>query len=290
MTVERFVHRAIQTAWTRVETRAAGAYVAGKGLHEAVQICRRLEAARLGSIVCLWNTPHQTPRGVADECCTAAATIARESLDCYVSLKPHALGFSRDLVAEILERARGSGVRLHVDAQKWDLADPTLALVSGVSNAGPALGFTLPGRWRRSREDARTAIDLGLRVRVVKGQNPDPAAPDADLRLGFLDVVNDLAGRAVHVAVATHDVPLARRALERLLRTSTPCELELLFGLPLAAPLQLAAELGVRARVYVPYGDAAVPYHYSDLRRNPRMLSWLAQDLFTKPRPPSLPI
>jgi proline dehydrogenase len=100
-----------------------------------------------------------------------------------------------------------------------------------------------------------------------------------DMRAGFLNVVDELCGRARCVAVASHDVPLAREALERLLAAGTPCEMELLYGLPRRAAVAAARELGVPVRFYVPQGKAWLPYVLKQARNNPRVLAWFARDL-----------
>ena len=116
-------------------------------------------------------------------------------------------------------------------------------------------------------------------MRVDKGEWADPADPERDMREGFLEVIDRLCGRAVHVAVATHDAPLAHEAVERLRAAGTPCGLELLYGLPMRASLRQAIALGLDVRVYVPYGHAYTPYALGQLRRRPRTALWIARDL-----------
>ncbi|HSN99349.1 MAG TPA: hypothetical protein VLS89_13730, partial [Candidatus Nanopelagicales bacterium] len=156
------------------------------------------------------------------------------------------------------------------------------ALAAELAPQVPGLGVALPGRWPRSLSDADRAVELGLTVRVVKGEYPDPAALDADRRAGFLAVVGRLAGRARHFAVATHDAPLAREALRCLQQAGTPCCLELLLGLPFSAALREGMNAAVPILVYVPYGVPSVPYHYTSMRRDPRIVSWLIKDLLFK--------
>jgi proline dehydrogenase len=79
--------------------------------------------------------------------------------------------------------------------------------------------------------------------------------------------------------VASHDVPLAAEAVSRLRRAGTPCELELLYGMPLTRSLRWADTSGVPVRIYVPYGRGYLPYAVSQLRRNPRLLWGLLRDL-----------
>jgi proline dehydrogenase len=121
-------------------------------------------------------------------------------------------------------------------------------------------------------KDADWAIERGLNVRVVKGQWPDPDDLRRDMAAGFLEVIDRLAGRAPHVAVATHDLKLASLAIGRLRAAGTSCELELLFGAPFGPSLNWARANRVAARVYVPFGEGFVPNALSLLRHNPRLI------------------
>ena len=127
-----------------------------------------------------------------------------------------------------------------------------------------------------------------MRVRVVKGQWADVVKPEVELREGFLAVVDRLAGRARHVAVATHDAWLAKEALGRLLKAKTPCELELLYGLPMGPALAAAREAGVPVRIYLPYGHGWLPYSISQVYKNPKILWWVLRDLWAN-RVPRFP-
>jgi proline dehydrogenase len=265
--------------WDPLARRAGRAYSAGPAVHDALRICRALSAARTGTIVCFWNDEDDTPRAVADRSIAALEACAREIGDFYLSIKAPALGYDHDLVAEIAQSAAARGVRLHFDAQRPETVERTRRLAERAM-AGPALvGYTLPGRFLRSTADAVWAVSRGIAVRVVKGQVPDPAAPELDARRGVLAVIDTLAGRAAHVGVASHDAPLVREALSTLVAAGTPCELELLLGLPMEPALGVARKIGVPVRVYVPFGSSRLPYHLSDARRNPRVLSWLVRDV-----------
>jgi proline dehydrogenase len=66
--------------------------------------------------------------------------------------------------------------------------------------------------------------------------------------------------------------------LQRLRDGGTPCELELLFGLPMRAVSAVARDAGVPVRVYVPFGAAWMPYALSQLRRKPSTLWWMVKD------------
>ncbi len=258
--------------------RAARAYVAGERLSDATRLVRELANQGLGAALGYWDAPGEAPRRVADE--YLAGVAALESLEHgYLSIKVPSLDFSRELFGEIVEQAAPRRRRLHFDALGPETVDRSKALCDEFLDRGAELSFTLPGRWTRSVDDAAWAIERGLVVRVVKGQWPDPLDPRRDPRQGFLRVIDALAGRARHVAVATHDVRLAAEAVRCLRRAGTSCELELLHGLPMHGALALADRARLGVHVYVPYGQAYLPYALSKVRDNPRIVWWLVRDL-----------
>jgi len=233
--------------------------VAGDTAAGAAGVAQRLRTEGYGSTIAYWDSGAEAPESVAAEyeraLCVAAASGG------YVSVKATAVSSQLYL----LERLADRGVRLHFDAMGPDTVDETRTLIERLRGER---GTTLPGRWRRSDADAEWAIEHGLAVRIVKGQWA--GRDERDPSLGFIDLVDRLAGRARSVSVATHDTALAHAALERLRAQGTPCELEQLYGLRRAEP---------PARVYIPYGHAWLPYALNNLRRRPRAAWWLARDL-----------
>jgi proline dehydrogenase len=264
-----------------VARRAARRYIVGETLADARRAQAALELRGLQATIGFWDGVGDTPRQVADQYLAALDGLADEEGTTYASIKLPALGFSDDLLAEVAERARATGTRIHLDSLAPDTVAPTQVAVERVLESTPGLQIscTLPGRWRRSPGDVAWATRHAMPVRVVKGEWPDPHEPARDPRAGYLGVIDSLAGRAQRVGVATHDVPLARAAIKRLRAEGTPCELELLHGLPMRESLRLARELRVDVRVYLPYGAAYMPYALSQIRRRPRILLWLLKDL-----------
>ncbi|OLC32281.1 MAG: hypothetical protein AUH31_01120 [Armatimonadetes bacterium 13_1_40CM_64_14] len=276
----------LQACWTPLATRAARHYIAGPDLADALRTCRQLSRLGFAGTVGYWNGDSESPRQLADTHLAALDALAREGLNCSISIKAPPLGFAQDLLTAIVERARRADVTIHFDSLAPEASDATFAMIAEALPQYPRLGCTLPGRWRRSVHDADLAVELGVTVRVVKGQWVDPMRPDLDMRTGFLAVIDRLAGRAAHVGVATHDVELAREALRRLRAANTPCELELLLGLPTGLPLRTAAAAGAPVRFYIPYGHSALPYRLSQVPQTPRVAWWIVRDLLAGPTLP----
>jgi proline dehydrogenase len=263
-----------------VARRAAGRYVVGPELEHAMAACRQLAGQGFATTICAWNEERSAPGDNAGHCLRGIDAVATEGLDCYVALKALDVGFAPPLIDWIAASARHRDVGLHFDSMGPDSADETFSILRRLSGTGLRLGCTIPGRWRRSLADAERADRLGLRIRVVKGQWADPEAPDMDLRTGFRDVIDRLAGTACDVAVATHDPTLARSALGRLRESGSPCELELLFGLPLRGAIRVGRDMGVPIRIYLPYGHAWLPYALRQATRNPGIAWWTLRDIF----------
>jgi proline dehydrogenase len=138
---------------------------------------------------------------------------------------------------------------------------------------------TLPARWRRSFADAERAISAGARIRVVKGQWDDGSTTKDQVPARFGELIAHLAGRAALVAVATHDPALADAAAQRLDAAGTAFELQVLYGLPSSGVEEAARTRNARLRLYIPYGNAFLPYALRSAWRNPRMIAWLARDM-----------
>jgi proline dehydrogenase len=238
----------------RLIRRAARRYIAGTTLAEAVAAAGS-RPVTLG----YWDSGKEKPADVARE--YAHALAATQGLDAYVSVKATALEFDPALLESL-------GAPVHLDSLGIDTVDATFSLAERV----PVLGVTLPGRWRRSVDDAARAAEWGVRARVVKGQFA--SGDDVNPSSGFLAVLERLATLGVErIAVATHDATLATEALRRV----PHAELEQLYGIRPVAPTH---------RVYVPYGTAYLPYALRYLRRKPSAAWWLVRDLLRSVRYP----
>jgi proline dehydrogenase len=275
--------------WKPIERRAAGAYLAGPTLPDALELGDRIASLGYGVVLGFWNADDDPPAAVAAENLKALGAIAPRGPGWYLSVKAPALDFSLDLVRGVVDAVQ-QGTVVHFDSHAIETADRTIALAVEMRASHDQVGITLPGRWRRSLADADRAADERLRVRVVKGEWADPDS-ERDPRAGFLEVVDRLAGRAGHVSVATHDAELAREAVARLAAGKAPHDIELLTGLPFDPVVEVARSAKLPVRVYVPYGHASLRYGLRFLRRNPRRIWWLMRDLALRRRratPPAI--
>ncbi len=266
-----------------VVQRFASDQISGNTVDDAMAVARRLATPGTASILGFWDTADYSGREVVDIYLATIERLSGSSLDSYVSLKAPALRFDLGAAREIAAAAQASNVCCHFDSHGPEAVDASHAMARAMVDTLGAqrIGTTVPGRWTRSAADVEWAIEHGLSIRVVKGQWPDPSGSMRDTRAGFLDMIDRLAGRARRVAVATHDMPLAAKAIARLRAAGTPCELEQILGMTTARSAALAVANGIAARIYVPFGRGYVPNALATLRRNPRLAWRLTKQLLT---------
>ena len=250
----------------------------GPDLGNAIDAARLAAAKGWRTTLCRWNDPSETTEGMLQSYIAALQEIIRNKFDCYLSIKAPAFEYRTDVVRTVLDLAKTHGIRVHFDAQELVTVSRTLELLRELVKDYTNLSFTLPCRWERSLADAERLIEWQVPVRVVKGEFPGPEGDAFELERSYLRLVERLAGRAKHVAVATHRPALAARSLGQLIERGTSCELEQLYGLPLQA-VNATAHLGVPVRIYLPYGETYLPYGISMMLRRPEVAYWIVRDL-----------
>ncbi|MDP3659524.1 hypothetical protein [Phenylobacterium sp.] len=263
--------------------RLAPDHVGGETLDEALAVAQALGGRGLANTLGFWDTPAYAPEQVAYVYRQAIARIGEAGGNGYVSIKPPALRFDSAVARELARAARDAGVRLHCDSHGIQVADLTLAFASDLAHELPPhlISVTTPGRWSRSLADAKHLLERGVGVRIVKGEWPDPDDAARDMRQGFLELAQGVAGAQAHVAIASHDAALSAEAISRVQQAGTPCELELIHGLQTDGLLSVASEAGVAARIYVPFGRGFVPSALRILRRNPGLAMQMLTSMIT---------
>ena len=279
------IRKLLNTAANRLIKNVSRGYIAGPELHDALAVANTLRQRGYHFALGYWDGPGDTPQGTFN-CYQAAQQSLANSIGNYVSIKLPAIQYDKTLFTRLKHNATRCHCPMHFDSLAPEQADAILALFrepfsesDGTDLSLTNMGITLPGRWRRSVEDARTFANSSLAVRVVKGQWDDPDEPKRDATRGYLDVIQALAGRQARVRVATHNYELAEASIKILQKAGTPCEMELLYGLPVKQCIPLAQRYKIPVRVYIAYGHAYLPYALSSLRKHPGVILKLMKEM-----------
>lgn len=257
--------------------------LSGPGPRAAARRCQALNRDGTAATLGYFHASAAPPDEIVAAYLAAARLFAGRTGDVRLSVKAPPLGFDPGRLRRIAEAAAAAGLALTLDSHAERDAEPTLEAASRLLGDFPATGIALPARWRRSAADSARFRDSTARIRIVKGEWPDPRGPEGDVEANYVRLVESLAGRAAPVSVATHDPDLAGRALAILLDSGTPCELEQLRGLPSRRTTAVARRLGAAVRVYVPFGPGWWPYALDKALARPYLLSWMLADRLGRP-------
>lgn len=274
----------LQSLYSRISTGLVAyispRFVIGTEASDAVASANRMaENGRMTSIG-YWSALDEAPKKTTDEYLHLIELLRDAPRGMrHLSIKLPALHFREDLLRHIIQHAAEADVLLHCDSHGPEDADRMRNLIELLGAEDITLGYTIPARWSRSVDDAIWARSQRLEVRVVKGQWADPEVDPPDLRTAYLSVIDALAadGGVRRVAIASHDTPLVKEAVQRLRNSNVPCHLELLYGLPARRSLAQATELNLEVRFYLPYGTSYLPYSIKKAVQQPRLLWWLAR-------------
>jgi proline dehydrogenase len=255
-------------------------HLLGATLDDAIETCIFLQKRGYQLTLGYWNSANESPPEVVAAYHEAITRIRENQLSSSISIKAWAFNHDRDLYKRLVSHALSLNVPIHHDSHLADSADATFKMILEDSSLSyNNIGCTLPARWKRSSNDTGYVTDLGINVRVVKGQVPDPHDQDIETDAGYIDIIGRLAGTSSLVEVATHNYSLIERSLDILKATNTKCEIQLLYGLPVGHILPHVKDMQVPVRMYVPYGDGWLMYVLSSIFRNPKVVYYLTKEL-----------
>ncbi len=279
--MKRIIKKSTTRILSRIGRYIAPSYIAGEKITDGLRVCRQYHQQGWNSTICPWDDETEPYSDITQRYITALRAIQNEGYHSYLSIKAPSFGYELEHLMKIIAEAKADTTKIHFDSMYPASAQMTFDLLHEAVKIYPNLGCTLPARWDRSLADTAHVIKSQCSVRVVKGQWADPLHRDIDIESNFEAIVRSLAGKVPKVSIASHDPKLVETCLDILIAADTPCELELLYGLPMGVS-RIADRKGIPKRVYVPFGIAYLPYALSDLRRRPRILLWIAKDIFTR--------
>ena len=305
--------RRIVTRWS-VAWRVASRFVAGETLDEAVRLVKTLNEQ--GLYVTLDHLGEYTRTAevavrAADEAIEILERIDSDGLVSGLSIKLSQIGMAVDEtlceqnLQRILSCAHEKQIFVRIDMEDSTYVDRTLALyhrmvaVYGVETVGVVLQSYL----FRSLEDTRTLIEMGARIRLVKGAYKEPetvafaekADVDANLdrmtdvmiaaSLARQETQPDRGGRLPPIlALASHDDERVAYAKDAAAAAGLPkrlVEIQFLNGIRRDLRETLVAE-GYPVRIYVPFGVEWYPYMVRRLAERPANLMFFLSNLFRK--------
>jgi proline dehydrogenase len=270
-------------------------FIAGETVEEAIAAARRLEAAGL------MQTLDMLGESVGTMAEADAATrsylalieqIVAAGIGRNISLKLTQLGLTVDRATcvdnlrRILDSAAAHDFFVRVDMEDSPFTQVTLEIFETMwqqeyRNAGIVLQSYLP----RSLADVVRLIELGARVRLVKGAYNEPKGvayqDKADVDAAFVEIMKLLLAGGKYPAIATHDPAMIAATRSFASQRGIPperFEFQMLFGVRRDLQARLAAD-GYRVRVYVPFGREWFPYFMRRLGERPANIGFVLKGI-----------
>jgi proline dehydrogenase len=289
---QKWLRRRLQRSyWTR---RVVRRFVAGDNLTDVIPVLRRLQKEgiqatldHLGENVESLGEAEKN----RDAYLEALDLIRREGLASTVSLKLTQIGLDlseaicRNHMAAIAEKAAQFGSRVEVDMESSHYVDRTLNIVFDMHRRFRNVRAVIQAYLYRSENDVVALCREGIPVRLCKGAYLEPAAiafPDKnDVDANYAKLARLLLLNGVDPAFATHDQRLIQNILHTASSRQIPLhrfEFQMLYGVRRRLQSKLVA-MGLRLRLYVPYGDAWYPYFMRRLAERPANVMFLLKNL-----------
>lgn len=271
-------------------------FVAGETVETALAAAKDLDARNITTTLDLLgeNVSTASEAGAAVESYTAILRSMRAaSLEPNISVKLTMLGLDFDPgvakgnLGTILEVAKDVDGFVRIDMEGSVYTAVTMETFEELHATFPAhVGIVIQAYLRRAETDVRRAIELGARVRLVKGAYAEPEAVAFTSRVEvdeqFARLARLLLSEGHYPAIATHDLDLVRATIEHAQRyriASERFEFQMLYGVRRDQQERLVAD-GYRMRVYVPYGTEWYPYFTRRIAERPANALFVMRQLW----------
>lgn len=255
--------------------RMALRFVAGETLDDAVAVVRQLNTSGMtASLDHLGENVTSRAEAIADADagCMIYQTIAATGIQCNASLKLTQLGLdvdralARENLERIVEQAAQDDNFVRIDMEASQYVATTLDLFHELFHQRRNVGVVIQSYLYRSESDLERLLEVGARVRLVKGAYLEPSSVafqrKEDVDASFVRLMRMLLERGTYPAIATHDERMiaATREFARVRGIDrSRFEFQMLYGVRRDLQQRLVAE-DFNVRIYVPYGTHWYPY------------------------------
>lgn len=273
---------------------ASRRFVAGEMLDEAVQATRVLNQQSMQVALDFLgeNVQNEQDAKVATRnYISAIELIPQAGLDANISIKLTALGLdiSRELCEEnlhaILEQGKCHNIFVCIDMESSDYTERTIEIVKQARKQYDLVGTAIQSYLYRSRTDIEQLVDLGMRIRLVKGAYQEPQSiayqQKSDVDQQYLQQMKILLARGNFPAIATHDEAMIQAACAFVRDhgiSKSAFEFQMLYGIRRDLQEKLVKQ-GYNMRVYVPYGSQWYPYLMRRMAEQPANLMFVLTNI-----------
>lgn len=294
---------------------AASRFVAGETIQDATRVVRELNAKGINATLDQLGEHTSTVEEAnvaADNIVTVLNEIDKAGVKSNVSIKLTQIGMGldeeicRQNLVRILDQAQKHGNFIRIDIEDTPYTDVTISIYKAMLERGfttRTVGMAVQSYLYRAEADTRALLEIGTRIRLVKGAYKEPAdkaypkKADTDANYDLLTKImidaalaienNTLSddGRVPPIpAIASHDdkrIAFARQYAEKAGLPKNAIEFQMLYGIRRDLQDQLAKD-GYPVRVYVPFGTHWYPYFMRRLAERPANIWFFISNFFRR--------
>ena len=263
----------------------AKGYIAGSHLDDAVRVTEAFNRQGMLTTIDILGEFIKTrdeARFFRDQCRQILEVIRTQGLQSNLSLKPTQMGllldqeFAFQNIRELVKLARENQSFVRIDMEDVACTDATIDFYRRLRAEFPGhVGTVLQSYLRRTPADIDALCDEPMNFRLCKGiynekrlhAYKDPFV----INRNFIYCLEKLFQKKAYVGIATHDEKLvfeSLRLIEQYGLKKDEYEFQMLLGVD-EELRRILVEGGHRLRVYVPYGEAWMPYSRRRLKENP---------------------
>ncbi len=187
-----------------------------------------------------------------------------------ISVRLSDFGF-REQPAKALERlgrviraAEEYALAIWIDMEEPETVENTLEAYLDLRKKFPHLSITLQSRLDRTSADLRRVIGARGRIRLVKGEFPDPSGKSAndpeEIRRRYLGDMELLFSEGAMFAIATHDEQILEGASKLQKNHPRMMEFQMYMGVREDRIRSLLFEGGFPVTLYLPFGSSPGRY------------------------------
>jgi len=279
-------------------------FIAGETLDEAVKAI--IPISRTGQPVILnhlgenVSTPGEA-RKARDSYVQILHSLHEAGIEGNIAVKLTQLGLDFDtrlclsLTREIAAAAAAIQNSIEIDMEGSAYTEATLRVFEEVQREYGNAGIALQAYLRRSRGDLERLAPLKAKVRLVKGAYREPLSiayqKKSEVDANYRRLLDQMLGQLLltidkgpRLAIATHDpalVDYASSGIRRLRLMPHQYEFQMLLGIRRDLQQKVLSH-GHPFRIYVPFGEAWVPYFMRRLSERPANLSFVLRSLLAE--------
>ena len=267
----------------RRPTSFARRFIAGETVEEAIAAARAVELRGLlhtldflGESVATLEEAETASR----EYLKVMDAIVASGIERNISIKLTQLGLDLDRAStvdnlrRVLDHADGFFVRIDMESSQY--TEVTLQIFEALwQHDYRHMGVVLQSDLRRTDADVARMIELGARVRLVKGAYREPSsiayANKADVDAAYCRQLELLLLHGDYPAIATHDPAMIAHAKKLSAQhgiAKERFEFQMLYGIRRDLQESLVRD-GYRVRLYIPFGRQWFPYFMRRLGERP---------------------